>query len=216
MKSLPLSVWVSLALLSGLGSLGSAVPPWWQEYSALSAEPPNDHAVATVGQAKHMLKKAGEAMEQKFALYGGKGSALQAFVSSGAFLNNSSDSSPLTIGQLKTLARYAYDRPMAMGVSTEAVRQLGGGAYYPWSSSAHPDDSAPATIGQVKFLFSFDFATDVDRDGIPDWIAGRNSDADAMPDWWEERLGTDPQQVDLSFPSPSVTITFPVNGTTLP
>lgn len=79
------------------------------------------------------------------------------------FTNAANNYAAVTAGQLKEAARPFYDR---MGMTNS----------YPWTAGTNAAaDYAIANIGQAKHLFSFD--------------PYRDSDADGLPDWWEDLYG---------------------------
>jgi hypothetical protein len=79
------------------------------------------------------------------------------------FTNAANNYAAVNVGQLKEAARPFYDR---MGMTTN----------YPWTGVTNAAaDYAIANIGQAKHLFNFD--------------PYKDSDADGMPDWWEDRYG---------------------------
>lgn len=73
---------------------------------------------------------------------------------------NSNNYAAVNIGQVKNLATNFYDRLFMV---------------YPWVGATNTNDFAAVNIGQVKNLFSFDPAKD--------------SDADGLPNWWENHYG---------------------------
>ena len=170
--------WISFLCL--LGVLGTGVsnavagtaPAWWINAGVLDTNAPADFAPANKGQAKYFAFKAWEMLDA--TLPGGAGIALSNQVQAFSLFDNHV---AVNLGQLKTLARPFYDR-------------LGYFNQYPWTETTADDrDYAPANIGQVKKLFSFD--GDRDDDGLPDWwetAHGLNPDSGISPSlvaWWK-------------------------------
>ncbi len=169
-----ISAWclAGLALFGGRDATAATAAAWWLNAGVLNTNAPADFAPATLGQAKYFARKACDMMQTN--LPGGAGSNVSALVNG---FSTSSNSAPVNIGQLKQLARPFYDR-------------LGYSNNYPWTAATGDDrDYAPANIGQVKKLFSFD--SDRDSDGLPDWweIAhGLNPDSGistSLVAWWK-------------------------------
>ncbi len=157
-------------LLGGLtvaGWLLASPPGWWAERGVTTNGAPNDYAAANIGQLKHIAKQASLEMEAR--LPGGAGPAVTALVASwsqppapGVVRN---DYAALTQGQLKAVAKVFYDRLAAVGCTGHP---LSPGQTYPWTADTSDDASfAPANIGQLKQVFSFDLY-DNDSDGLPD------------------------------------------------
>jgi len=129
------------------------VPAWWKSRGVLCATArTNDYAALNMGQLKHLAHMAWNEMN---TLPGGAG-----FLP--VFTNAANNYAAVNLGQLKETARPFYDR---MGMTTN----------YPWARAASTNDHAIANIGQAKHLFSFD--------------PYRDTDADGMPDWWEDLYG---------------------------
>jgi hypothetical protein len=106
-----------------------------------------------------------------------------------AFTNAGNNYAAVNVGQLKETARPFYDR---MGLA------------YPWTEETG-ENHALANVGQAKHLFSFDPHRDSDADGMPDWWedlhglnrtdpsdADRDEDGDGVPNLQEFLDGTDP------------------------
>ncbi len=129
-----------------------------------------------------------------------------------------SNYAPANLGQLKAMAKPLYDALLFLGYDTRANLVARGypGTWslpYPWNPATPAiENYAPANIGQLKMVFSFDlselleFFSDVD--GIPrSWILehfgsmnGFDPDGDADNDGLTNRreyeLGTDPNNPD--------------------
>jgi hypothetical protein len=71
------------------------------------------------------------------------------------------------LGQLKAVAEVFYARLIELGVCSA----------YPWQTTG-AEDYALATIGQAKFLFSFDLGS-VNSTNDPN--------GNGITDWWENR-----------------------------
>jgi hypothetical protein len=143
---------------------------WWSKRGVINASPAQDGAVALQGQAKHIARQAYEELEASLASIGGAGEAVTALVTSEWFANTAKDSAPCQLGQLKTLGAPFYDRLRQLNI--DPGNGLTGGKLYPWTGATEDDaDMAPAAIGQLKQVFSFDL--DKDEDGLPDWWEAR-------------------------------------------
>lgn len=129
---------------------------------------------------------------------------------------------PLLIGQLKAIAAPFYDRLHAAAPdwldhesadsATQGQLQLNGtrdlndpAHFYPWSADPGDDHNhAPATIGQLKAVFSLRFETiDADRDGLRDLWEMRcfsnldqtgvgDPDHDSLTNLQEQVMGSNP------------------------
>lgn len=134
---------------------------------------------------------------------------------------------PLLIGQLKAIAAPFYDRLHAAAPdwldhesadpATQGQLQLNGtrdpndpAHFYPWSADPGDDHNhAPATIGQLKAVFSLRFETiDADRDGLSDLWEMRNfsnldqtgvgdPDHDSLTNLQEQVMGSNPTAVGI-------------------
>jgi len=129
---------------------------------------------------------------------------------------------PLLLGQLKALATPFYDALHAVAPSwldhesadptALGQLQLNGtkdpdvpSNFYPWSADTHDDSNqAPATIGQLKAVFSLRFETDTDINDLPDlWEINHfahtgvdpngDADGDGITNLNEYLNGTDPR-----------------------
>jgi hypothetical protein len=143
--------------------LGATYPTWWTNRGVInSTATVNDYAAANQGQAKHFATQAYAELQAN--LPGGAGAQLTTLINS--FSNTESNYAPITVGQLKSLAKPFYDRLIATGNATS----------YPWSSTTSDDnDYAVANIGQLKAIFNFSIGG----------AGGSDSDADGLPDSWE-------------------------------
>jgi hypothetical protein len=134
---------------------------------------------------------------------------------------------PLLIGQLKAIAAPFYDRLHAAvpdwldhesaDSATQGQLQLNGtrdpndpAHFYPWSADPGDDHNhAPATIGQLKAVFSLRFETiDADRDGLSDLWEMRcfsnldqtgigDPDHDSLTNLQEQVMGSNPTAVGI-------------------
>lgn len=182
--------WLAVFAYLVFASVSLGAPTWWSTRGVLTTNAPNDFAAVNAGQAKHMARRAFDEMQA--VLRGGAGATLSNAVFA---LTTSNAYAPVTVGQLKELARPFYDRLVALNFATG----------YPWSATTTDDaDRAMANIGQLKQLFSFDFA-DSDGDGLSDAeelsIYGTNpaladTDSDGLSDGLEVLLGLNPLSTD--------------------
>jgi hypothetical protein len=175
--------WTACCLASGLAvitlaALGANYPQWWVSRGLVNPQSAtNDYAAANSGQLKWFAAKAKDEMDA--ILPGGAGSAVSAMVAS---LSSSNNYSGVNAGQLKYVAAPFYDRIVELAplypTITNAFPQ-GVTAPYPWTVTTDDDDDfAAVNVGQLKYVFGFDFGQVV-FDPMAD------SDGDGMPDAWE-------------------------------
>ncbi|HAV14435.1 MAG TPA: hypothetical protein DCX06_13230 [Opitutae bacterium] len=201
--------------LSGSSQL-LGIPEWWTDYSLTDGSTRQDNAIATLGQAKHAAQKGYLYLEAELAPVGGAGVEVFNLYSAYCLVapeNAQNDSYALTIGQLKYLAKPFYDRLNSADVGWDTTSMNSASIdIYPWTvDQVDDEDLSPATVGQLKFVFSFDLSgwappggvIDSDGDGIPDnWemlYYGNldqgiyaDWDADGITDHYEFLLGFDP------------------------
>lgn len=205
-----------LLVLSG-SLLFAVAPSWWSEVGTQIIEEEgeeNNYAPANLGQLKHVAKMAKSYLDSNLA--GGSGTAVsslvEGFVTGTTPEQIAANYAPLNIGQLKAVAKPFYDRLIEAGYDTKAnliERGLTGWTHdYPWDPAAQAaqisDNYAPANLGQLKLVFSFDLTDfDVDQDGLPDaweepyseypgWDESNDPDGDGHTSWEEFLAGTDP------------------------
>ena len=131
-------------------------PAWWSSRHVLDTNAPaNDFAPAVQGQLKYISSNACAELQEH--LPGGAGTVVVSRIAGFSPTNNYC---PVLVGQLKYVAAPFYDRLRAVEYTSS----------YPWTESTNDDaDFAPANIGQLKNVFSFDLARDADDDDLPDW-----------------------------------------------
>ena len=183
------SVVAALLGVAFLARLLAAPPGWWSDPATQILDPnalPNNYAPANLGQLKHAATQAKKHLDQRLATVGGAGPAINNLVA--GFQKNTPDNfAPVNLGQLKAVAKPFYARLIALGVDTRAGLiahgyPAGWAHPYPWNPNDpwnHPTppgppvdktiNYAPANLGQLKMIFSFDASQDTDSDGIPDW-----------------------------------------------
>ena len=169
-------------------------PAWWSNVVDKTAAT-NDFAPATQGQLKWIATNAFAELET--CLPGGAGPYVRELVAGFSASNNFC---PVNLGQLKYVAKPFYDRLIALGYTNS----------YPWTTNTTMDDSdfAVANLGQLKNVFSFDTAFDMDADQMPDWWeiehglnpttndATQDPDQDQLNNFCEYVQGTDPLNYD--------------------
>ena len=198
---------IAISLMVALaGVLFAEVPQWWLDRGVIDTNcVARDLAPVTHGQAKHVAYKAWLECNEHL---GDAGSAISNLVA--GFSSTTSDCLLVNLGQLKYLAAPFYDQ-MLLSNNIVALpgRMLRGP--YPWSASTNPpDDYAIANIGQLKYLFSFDFepwgtlpATSLRyhmRDQIMSRVAANGYDSRMVPtgfDSWIQANGS-PTLVDAT------------------
>jgi len=217
-----------LALLSGalIASAHAQItyPDWWQippgeslegEYEIVAdgvLVPESDFSPALQGQARYLVERAILQFERylAFAQDGqGAGGAVLALRDIEYEPN-----APILIGQLKSLAAPFYNRMQSLGF--QPVNASGApitlfahsitvpSGNYPWPDNANGHDS-PATLGQLKYVFSFAIEPLVpaDDDNLPDeWevhyfghadaLDGEDADGDGRTNLEEFHAATDP------------------------
>jgi len=196
---------VSCALIlaaSGLQQVRAQEGPlWWRHHAIIDEDrPEHNYSPANLGQLKHVATEAADYLDQK--LPGGAGVQIHELV--GQFEPRPSvnyppealvvlrepNYKPINLGQLKAVAKPFYDRLIQAGIDTKAQLIAKGypsdWAYiYPWDPSTPVGENySPANLGQLKMVFSFDFAG-MDNDGS-------NNRGDGMLDAWELANGLSP------------------------
>lgn len=180
----------------------SEAPRWWEDrglVESVDAENTDEvksrnQDVATVGQLMYVASKA--ALELSEKVEGAAGVEIDSMVSNFPRYDSSNPGlnyEVLNIGQLKYVAKKFFDRLWAIeGANSDTVifpagmEFISGGTdstnhKYPWASlpenhsiSDYAVNYEAATIGQIKYLFSWsikeseDIWEDTDNDGIPD------------------------------------------------
>ncbi len=188
-----------------LTSTAYADPAWWETRGVISTAPAANLAPANIGQAKHMAAMALAKLQER--LPAASHQALQADV---ALIVNLSLPDPLPPGyyetqravllngQLKAIAKPFYDHlrthdatwlDNAMTAGNLVVMEPGSNpptpSPYPWSKATTDDaNRAPATLGQLKAVFSLPLETVPSMD--------LDSDGDGVTDSEEYAYGTDP------------------------
>lgn len=163
----------------------STQPDWWTDYSLINDSARQDGAVATQGQAKHVVEKTYQYLEDELINDGGAGPEATTLYTTYCVTAPDdvvADTLPLTVGQLKYLAKPFYDRlnSTELGFDTSAMNPASNDRY-PWTVDQDDDaDLALATLGQLKFVFSFD---------LIDWLPpSADADRDQLPDYWEQAM----------------------------
>lgn len=178
-----------------------AVPTWWTEGPdpVLSSGPPDNHAVANLGQAKWMAKSALEALrvvvpdlaDDIEADLVGSGNPIPSWAAPtpGSDLAKA-QFAPLLIGQLKAISAPFYEHlhgfaPDWLDGQLAANETFHCGSCFPWTTTTADDANyGVVNLGQLKAVFSLDFIGDHEPgpDDPPLW---RGGDHDGIPDLWE-------------------------------
>jgi len=153
----------------------STEPAWWGARGVKSTAPASDYAIANQGQAKWFALKAEE--ELRFKLPTGFNGPIYTTP-----LPTGNNYAPINQGQLKALVQQLYLRIQQAKAANPTLPitlpQVLAGTY-PWTDTPADDQNyALVNIGQLKYVFSFEF--------------NRDADADNLPDWWEILYGLDP------------------------
>ena len=182
---------LACACLPVRGLASTNYPAWWSALDVLETNRTvNDYAPAVAGQLKWVVAKAYNELQAN--LPGGAGTGVAGVVSSFTTCNNYV---PVNVGQLKYVAEPFYQQLIAKGYPNA----------FPWTTSTDDDANySPASLGQVKNVFSFDVTKDSDDDDLPDWweihwFGGvaywtgiDNPDGDQLNNTNEYLLGTNP------------------------
>jgi hypothetical protein len=151
--------WLLVASLASGAHIPQALaqaPQWWTTRGVLIAAPASDYAPANQGQAKWMAQMAAQELHEK--LPPGDESAIQALLDS---FTQSGNYLPLNVGQLKNLVKPFYDRINSVAGNHPCVLVVlpaNMPGQYPWTDTTSDDaDYSPVNIGQLKYVFSFDF-----------------------------------------------------------
>ncbi len=192
-------------LAAGLAPAETNYPAWWIMRGVLDTNaPPGDYAPVAQGQAKWIAKQAYEELDLLTSATNGVWTNILSLISGFTTNNNYL---PLNQGQLKNLAKPFYDFLYEIGWSNAVPPGMSGP--YPWTTNTNDDaDYAPATLGQLKFVFSFDPEKgDSDGDGLPDWwemvyfgdlahSPAEDPDGDGLNNLAEYQNSTDPTKAD--------------------
>ena len=189
------AAWViGLGLLIGASpTIRAADPAWWSVSPPLirSADPDHDnYRPANLGQLKNFADHARVHLNDRLAAVGGSGPAIESLVAAWPE-GGAGNYAPINLGQLKAIADRFYARLDAVGFDYKSqltangypagrwTTMVGTSFQRPWAESTAPAANyAPANLGQLKVLFSFDLAgftpgsgnpnQDTDNDGVPD------------------------------------------------
>jgi hypothetical protein len=149
----------------------AASPDWWNDPATRIIDPESvadNYAPANLGQLKHVARQAKAYFDAR--LLGGSGTAVpilvDGFVSGTTPDEIEANYAPLNIGQLKAVAKPFYDRLLELGYDTKA--HLIAHGYppdwawdYPWNPGTPASENyAPANLGQLKLVFSFEITAD--------------------------------------------------------
>jgi len=195
-----------------LSSSAANYPLWWSNVVDSTATVTNDYAPANLGQLKWFATNACNELESYVP--GGAGTDVWAFVTGMSLTNNNYRA--VNQGQLKHVGALFYDRLIEEGYTNA----------YPWTAVTTDDESyAAANLGQLKYLFSFDITYDSDADSLYDWWETHHfgsvtnwtgvddPDGDGYDNEEEYAAGATPT---YSNPVPTITITYPEDGSLLP
>jgi hypothetical protein len=182
-----------------LSPLAAADPAWWSApetkiWSDVSVNAENQ-APINVGQLKFVAAQAKKYLDTSLAAVGGAGPEVSALVYS---FTNKENNSFANVGQLKAVCDTFYTRlaqvkyPMNAWLSAQGLTSIQydtslttNPAQLPWKASDKLlANSAPANIGQLKLIFSFDLQHQ-------QWLT-RDTDGDTYADFIEVFHGTSP------------------------
>lgn len=206
----------------------AAPPLWWSEGVPPVIDPAaavNNKGPANIGQAKHMVKSALDALRPILPnvtadIEADLGPIIDLTVPNPKTAEwAEKQKAPLLIGQLKAVADPFYTRLHATAPGWLEAERIANGtihpnSIFPWTAETTDDQNkAIANIGQLKAVFSLRFdIIDTDGDGLPDaWELANgldpndpgdshlDNDNDSLSNAQEFFLGTDPNSaVDLN------------------
>ena len=139
-----------------------AEPLWWRIHGVTNENLASDSSVATVGQAKHVIAAAKRHLDIALSEQGGAGGSINQILGAPWFVDSSNNYRVLLIGELKSMVQPFYDRINEFRATDPAFNTLdmvpGDASYYPWQVPATDANvnNALVTLGQLKFVFSFD------------------------------------------------------------
>lgn len=235
--------WATSPLIAG------QLPAWWTAPSTIiiqSGTPEKNGAVANNGQLKYTAWQAKAYFDAN--LSGGAGTAINSMIAAFkpqagvTYTQTELDQikrdnyAPVTIGQLKAVAKPFYDRLIAAGFFTK-INLIAHGYpsnwtdNYPWNSVTPvpvAQNYVLANLGQLKVVFSFNLS-DADADGLPDsyesamtgssggdgsWLSTLNgdgvhdADGDGISDLAEYQMGWNANSNDLNNASETESLTY--------
>jgi len=196
----------SCYLRSGLLFLGltlfvqAAPPEWWTAGNppVITGGPVANYSIANIGQAKYMARQALGAIRAKDPYIAddieealvGPGRPIASWAAPSSAEESARQYAPLLVGQLKAISAPFYQKlNQKMPAWVEGQLSLNhtkdpadSSNYFPWTSSTVDDNNrAPATVGQLKAVFSLRF----ESIGVHVFV---DTDADGMDDIWEQSM----------------------------
>lgn len=206
-----------LLLAGGAAAVLAAPPGWWTNWDTRivnSGTGANDYGPVNAGQLKHVASQAKKHMDQH--LVGGSGTAVTALVNG---FSGSNNYATINLGQLKNVAKPFYQQLGTSGYDIKANLIARGYSSdwsynFPWGPTAPAGQNLqPATLGQLKMVFSFDLTGfDKDGDGMTDIWEGSNglnhasaadgvtdADGDGLSNLAEYQRGLNPQEADTDY-----------------
>jgi len=234
---------VGIALFAVATPARAADPGWWRTGAPTviddnkSHAPAENYVPANLGQLKFMAKRAKEYLDAILSAQGGAGSAVadvvntfepragQGYTPAQIDQFKQANYAPINLGQLKAVAKPFYIRLQQVGYDTrQSLRSRGVSdwAYdFPWNTASPipaADNYAPANIGQLKWVFSFDLTGFTPIDLPDDWetfyygstghFPLADEDADGTSNIDEYNAGTSPLSKDNPLVQLQVTVTL--------
>jgi len=203
----------------------AANPSWWTDSgtaiidSEASHDASENYAPANLGQLKNVAakaklhldnylpQKAGSQIDDLINSFEPRSEQGYTQAQIDAFIAD--NYAPINLGQLKAVAKLFYDRLQDFDYDTEAnlithgypANQIFNG--YPWNPATPKGDNyAPANLGQLKMVFSFDLSAPTGQ--LPSWwvahffpdqsgiLPGDDSDGDGLTNLQEFQQQSDP------------------------
>lgn len=175
-----------------IASVLAANPAWWTDAAYQFIDPnktANDSGPVVQGQLKYAVSVANAYLDAELIQFGGSDadglggldpSSLDDLLASSFFSSSTNDLVVIKNGQLKYMAAPFYRRFDELGIPLSLIGfSQSPTEIFPWTATTSDDvDLAPALLGQLKYVFSFDLSL--------------SGDGDVIPDWWEYKFGTDP------------------------
>jgi hypothetical protein len=173
-------------------------PDWWLDQGVVDSQPPAsgengydawmdaNYAPANLGQAKNLVEAA--YLEMEADQTGSGGTDLKAMVAAFS-MDPACNYVPLNLGQLKALSKKVYDALHSAGFTiTLTDGTVIPARSYPWNGLTPVEQNyAPANLGQLKHVFSFD---------LVGWSPGADTDGDGLFDTLESSIGSDTNSSD--------------------